>query len=1122
MNGIHSIQTNQVYSLQIKLQRMKNNTLSGNATPKNPRPKQLVRIMRITTLLIWACVFCAYAGNTYSQNARVSIHKNNARLDEILNEIESQTDYLFIYNNQVHVNKHMSVKVKNQPVSATLNQLFRGTGITYTLEGTHIILTKNPADRPIATQLQQTRKVTGVVRDTNGEPIVGANVIEKGTTNGNMTDADGKFSLTVSSASILQISYIGFQTWEQVVGDKNTFDIRLAEDAELLGEVVVVGFGTQKRINLTGSIGTIKTDEVLKARPVTNVQELLAGAVPGMVVSKGSGAAGSGATINIRGTSTIGESSGVLILIDGMPGNIYTLNPNDIESVSVLKDAASAAIYGSRAANGVILVTTKTAQASERPVVEFSNNIGIQNPQFKLDFVGAADYMRLYDQALINDGKDAFYGEQGVQDLQTGKYADNKWYKEIYRKNTVINNTHIALSGTEKSISYRFSVSNDYQDGTLPNNQYNRLIFKPDLHFRILKNLEAHASMQYTQTNIRNPNGGTTIWQTQASRISPVTPIREKNGLYGIGSSMAGNPIAGVNEAGYSKERHKEMMAIFDVTYSPLENWNIKGNVATYSHNTTSKDRRNTYYLYDADGNIAKTENQVSALKETNGYDFRTQFQFMTDYTFSLFSDHHFKVLAGYSQEYYKTDNFWASRDNMPFSGIDVLDVGSSNKQNGGNAKDVGIQSGFGRINYDYQGKYLFEANLRADGSSRFAKGHRWGVFPSFSAGWNLHREKFMERAASWLSELKIRGSWGVLGDAEKVGYYPTAQVLKYDPKIYAFNDALVGGAYNNVAINPNISWEESQQGNIGFDFGALNQRIKWSVDYFVNTRNHILYTAPVPSEFGLAAPLSNLLKMKNQGMDLQVGYNDRKNDFSWGIDLNTSFSKNKVLEMGESDKWIEGNVVTYLNDRYKLPFGYEAMGLFQSEEEIQNAPKQGNVLPGNIRFKDQNGDHEINEADRVVLSRKIPVNLGMNLHFGYKDFDFSMNMYGRLNTEKYLSGYEGWAFYLSQNARPMHLDAWSETNPDASYPRLTLTNTSNDTQYNSYWLRKANYLKIQNVQIGYTVPKKILESARIQYLRLYLSGQNLATLTGYDGFDPEGSWYPLSRTFSFGFNLQF
>lgn len=1095
--------------------------------------KEYFRIMRVSLFMLFVCIFQLMATNTEAQNAIMKLETNVISIGQLINQIEKQTDYLVVFRNrEVDTERTIRVQEKSGKVISYLKNAFEGTDISYEFTNKYILLSKKNHSDAVNDNQQLNRKITGTVKDNNGEPVIGANVSVKGTTNGTITDVDGNFSLeNISDNDIIVISYIGYTSQEIKAGKQTSLKIILKEDTQAIDEVVVVGFGTQKKVNLTGSIGTVKTDEVLKSRPVTNVQELLAGSVPGMVVSKGSGAAGSGASINIRGTSTIGNSSGVLVLIDGMPGNIYTLNPNDIESVSVLKDAASAAIYGSRAANGVVLVTTKTAKATERPTVEFSSNIGIQNPQFKLDFVGSEDFMRLYDQAMINDGKDAIYGEQGIQDLRAGKYVDNKWYKEIYKKNTIINNTHLALSGKERSIAYRFSISNDYQDGNLPNNNYNRLIFKPDMRFQILKNLEAHASLQYTQTNIKNPNGGTTGWQSQAARISPITPIRNSDGSYAAGGAMGGNPIAGVNESGYSKERHKEMMAIFDVTYSPLKDWNIKGNIATYSHNTTTKNRVSTYYLYDEEGNIAKTENRVSSLKETNTYNFRTQLQFTTDYSFKIASDHNFKVLAGYSQEYYKSDGFWASRDNMPFDNVDVLNTGSSNKQNGsadgdGNeyANDVAVQSWFGRLNYDYQGKYLFEASLRADGSSRFAKNHRWGVFPSFSAGWNLHRESFMIETNNWLSELKIRASWGVLGDAEKVGYYPTAQILSYDPKIYTFNDKLVGGAYNNIAVNQNITWEESKYTNIGLDFGLFDQRIKLSADYFINMRDNILYRPPVPSEFGLNAPYSNLLKMKNQGMDIMAGYQDGNGDFHWGIDVNLSYSKNKVLEMGDSERWIENNTVTYLNDRYQLPFGYEAIGLFQSEEEIANSPNQGNVLPGNIKYKDQNGDNIIDGEDRVVLNRKIPLNFGMNLSFGYKDFDFSLNMYGKLNTKKYLQGYEGWAFYLTDNARPMHLDAWSESNPDASYPRLTLTNTSNDydSRYNSFWLRTADYLKIQNVQVGYTVPQSVLERVNIKYLRVYLSGQNLATITGYDGFDPEGGWYPLARTFSFGFNLQF
>lgn len=380
----------------------------------------------------------------------------------MLNEIENQSEFSFFFNTKhVDLNRKVSVDADKSDIFKVLDKIFSGTNVRYSVVDRKIILSAKVMESTITQQSK--RNIAGVVKDQNGEPVAGANVSVKGTTTGTITDSEGKFSLeNISDKDVIVVSYIGYTSQEIRVGNQNNLIIVLKEDSQALDEVVVVGFGTQKKVNLTGSIGTVKTEEVLKSRPVTNVQELFSSSVSGMVVTKGSGAAGSGASINIRGTSTIGGSSGVLVLIDGMPGNIYTLNPNDIESVSVLKDAASAAIYGSRAANGVILVTTKTAKATDRPVVEFSSNIGIQNPQFKLDFVGSEDFMRLYDQAMANDGKEAIYGEQGIRDLHAGKYVDNKWYKEIYKKNTIINNTHIAVSGKEKAISYRFSVSNDY------------------------------------------------------------------------------------------------------------------------------------------------------------------------------------------------------------------------------------------------------------------------------------------------------------------------------------------------------------------------------------------------------------------------------------------------------------------------------------------------------------------------------------------------------------------------------------------------------------------------------------------------------------------------------------
>ncbi len=451
--------------------------------------------------ILVASVALCFNLSAFSQD--ITLKTNNITVKEAIEQIKKSSGYSFVFSSlDLDTKKRVSISVKDAVIEEVVKQLLKGqSGLSYEIQDKKVIIKR--ARQPL--NREQQGEVTGRVIDVNGEPVIGATVIVQGTSNGTITDFDGNFTLNAMNNAVLEISYIGYETRQLKPQNGKMLVVTLKEDTQALEEVVVVGYGTQRKVNLTGSIGTIKADKALKARSVTNVQELLAGSVPGMTVTKGSGAVGSGATINIHGTSTIGGSSGVLILIDGVPGNLYTLNPNDIESISILKDAASASIYGSRAANGVMLVTTKKGQTSERPVVDFSTNIGIQNPQFKLDFVGAEDYMRLYDEAMVNDGKAAFFGEQGIQDLKNGKYADNKWYKEIYRKNTLINNTHVAVSGKEKSITYRFSLSNDYQEGTLPNNDYNRLIFKPDLHFQLLKNLSAQVNLQYTQTSIKNP-----------------------------------------------------------------------------------------------------------------------------------------------------------------------------------------------------------------------------------------------------------------------------------------------------------------------------------------------------------------------------------------------------------------------------------------------------------------------------------------------------------------------------------------------------------------------------------------------------------------------------------------
>ncbi|GAO42040.1 putative TonB-dependent receptor [Flavihumibacter petaseus NBRC 106054] len=1081
----------------------------------------MLLIMKLTAIiLLAACLQVSARG--FGQ--KVTLNAKGAPMKKIFREIHRQTGYQFFFEDELLTGMgKMDLTVKDVPLQEVLDKCFRNLALNYTVIDKTIYIKADANKHPLeVTVAPVVTELKGRVTDSEGKPLSGASVRIKGTDIGTSTDEAGYFVLATTERGItLVISYVGFDATEIKVSGEENIQVTLRIKETKTEEIVVIGYGTQRKADLTGAVGTVNISKTMPARPVTNVQELLASAVPGLNVAKSSGAPGSGASLNIRGVSTIGGSSGVLVIIDGFPGNIYTLNPNDIESVSVLKDAASASIYGSRAANGVVLITTKRGRKGAKTEVEVNSNISLQQPQFQIDFVGSADYMKLWDQTLVNDGKPPLYGEQGLADLAAGKYSDNDWYREIYKKRSLLTNQSVAVSGSSEKVIYRIAGSYDYQDGTLPNNDYTKFIVRPDLSIKISEKLTLDANLQYTQTFIDQPQGGTESWQVAAARAAPISAIRTKSGQFGVGSSFVNNPVAGVNEGGYNQSRYTELFTVIGLTYSPLKNWNIKGNFSRNSLDQRTSDRVLSYFLYDEEGNIAKKQNLVTNLTESYSSSWRNTLQLTTDYLVSK-GDHNIKLLAGYSQEYYKTDNFSGFRDNLPFNDVNVLNTGSAaNQRSTGSATDVAIQSVFGRLNYDYAGKYLFQVNVRADGSSRFAEGHRWGVFPSFSAGWNVHKEAFFHVPA--ISQLKVRGSWGILGDAEKVSAYATAQVLAYNPQIYGFNGAIVPGAYNNVAIDPNITWERAKQSNIGIDLGLFRQKISISADYFYNQRENILTAPLVPDEFGLAGPVRNLFAMDNSGFEFLVAYRDSRKDFNWGIDFNVGYSKNKVKYIGDGvDYIISGNTYTKVGGQLNLPYGLQATGLFKDAADVASQNQGANVFPGNIKFADINKSGIIDGDDRMVLNDKVPVRYGSNINFGWKNFDLSANVYGSLNNYRYISGYEGWAFYLSQNARPWALDSWTPDNPDASYPRLSTQYTSNDTRYSSYWLKKASYLKIQNVQVGYSIPAVVLAKAKINYLRVYVSAQNLATISGYPGFDPEGGYYPLSRTYAFGVNLKF
>ncbi|MCG8306939.1 MAG: TonB-dependent receptor [Cytophagales bacterium] len=1078
----------------------------------------------------------------------LSVSHEDAGLLEVFDDIEKQTRFKFAYDyaaieRQVKIN----LKQKNISVADLLMEVSREAKLKFRQVNNYINVDRREINEvPKIEVIIQGRTITGkVISSEDGEGLPGVNVVVEGTTTGSVTDIDGVYSVEVNNEhAVLVFSSVGYVAEKIAVGNQSVIDVQMVPDITALEELVVVGYGTQKKVNLTGAVGTVDS-EVMESRPVANVQELLQGKTPGLNVTNNSGAPGSGAEINIRGTSTIGESSDVLVIIDGVPGNIYTLNPNDIKSVSVLKDAASAAIYGSRAANGVLLITTKEGNKSKGLQVSLTSNIGIQNPLHFIDFVGAKDFMESYNIARVNEGASPEYTDEDFDKLRNGELPDHVWYKEMFEKNQIISTNHLTLSGKKDEFEYNFSTSFDTQSGALPKNDYKRFILKPDITFNATKWLSLRANVQYTQTRIEEPQGGQ-VNLTLATRIAPIIPIYNEDGThFGPGGIPGGNPKARIEQGGRDLDEYKEALAIFSANITPLKNWRIiplysLRTFDLYEHNYTKP-----ITLYNPDGTIY-SQDVLANMTIYNSQRYRESsiLQLTTDYTLSLDQTHNFTFLLGANRELNKNRWFWASRKDPGFEGIYVLDIGAGIKDNGSSNSNNGnnpdghdaISSVFGRINYDYKEKYLIEANIRGDGSSRFSDGYRWGWFPSVSAGWNIARENFLAGSAT-ISNFKFRASYGTLGDAAKVGRYETRNILTYSAKAYAFDGSVVPGAFSNSSFDPEITWEKAIMRNVGLDMGLFEDRLNFTLEYFINTREDILYNDPnVPFEYGLDPPVINGLKMDSKGIEGLVSYTYlSQGGLRLTIDANASYSQNKVTDLKDGPQFfIEDDRYTEVGSRYEAFYGLESDGLFQSQEDIDNSASQSNVLPGNIKYKDQltvdtdndgipdEADGVIDGDDRVVLDDSFPVRYGFNLTASYKNFDFSANIYGVANNRRYIQGYEGWPFFISNNLRPMHLDNWREDNKDAAFPRITTNMVANDTQTSDFWLRRASYLKIQGIQLGYTLPNTILDRWGIDYLRVYLSGQNLAIFSNYDGFDPEGGNYPLPRTATLGLQLKF
>lgn len=1117
---------------------MKNNTLSGRYCFKNPRFKQIFRIMRISTFLLMVCVFCSYAGNAHSQNAKVSIHMNNVKLDKILNEIENQTDYLFIYNNQVDINKITSVKVKNEAVAQVLDKILSGTGINYELEGTHIILTTE-AIKDLHAQ-QQAKTVTGTVTDVSGEPIIGANIRIKGTTTGTITDIDGNFSIEAKPQSVIEVSYIGYLTQETVINNQKSIRFLLKEDTKTLDEVVVIGYGVQKKADLTGSVANINTEK-LNTQSNANIGQALQGKIAGVDIVSQGGAPGSGTRIMVRGIGTLNNAS-PLYIVDGMYMNsIDHINPNDIASIDVLKDASSAAIYGSRAANGVIIVTTKEGSNTEgKPIIDLSVNLGISTASKFLDMLDAKGWAEVTTIARQAIGKPAL-------DMATdlANKPDNDWQDIMFRP-ALMQNYNLAVKGGGKYSTYYTGLGYFNQDGIVKGTNYQRYNIQSKNDYKrgiFSAGTNLIISFSHDKPLHQELRGGMigTILQSVPT-LEKYDDTREGGygGTYGDVVNIP-HPLAIIDDN--IMDRYNENVKIFANLYAQIELF--KG--LKYKLNLTPDFSFERYKNYLNKYDFGLATNSITQLTERQ----RRRRNILVENLLTFdrtFGEHKISALAGYTYQDSRFRHIQAYGEGLP-QGLEEIDAATTNRSNEGNSWRSVLTSILGRVFYSYQNKYLFTATIRRDGSSKFGKNNRYGYFPSFSLGWNVAEEKFMENV-HWLDQLKLRGGYGVLGNQE-IDNYQYSSTITTGINYPDGNGGLLQGAFPKNFANPDIKWEETAMTNVGIDFMAFNNRLSLTADYYVKNTKDILLTVPIPiSSGGANDPIRNAGKIRNNGFEFNLGWMDQPNpDISYGINLIGSFNKNKVIAMGSESGSIKGGStnqnITTSETKAGYPIGgywlISTAGYFNSQEEVDAYAKDGKKIqpaaePGDIKFVDANNDGVINDDDRVFQGSPFPdFTFALNGNMRYKNFDLSIGLQGVLGNKIYNATRQTLEDVTKgSNFLASFLDYWTPENKNASHPRLTWDDPNRNTRAESdRYLENGSYLRLRSVQLGYTFPQTWFKGA-IQHARVYINAENLFTITSYSGYSPDVNAdnanyrgfdnfiYPTNRTFMLGLNVTF
>jgi len=1109
--------------------------------------QKVLRIMRLTVFLLLLSVISVFADKSYSQNKVLNLNMKNSTVKEVLRNIEKQSEFVFMYSEKlIDVNREVSLNVKNRKINEVLDELFAGTNVNYKVRDRFILLT-TPEVYETDLMVQQQPAVSGTVTDESRQPLPGVTVLVKGSTRGTVTNSDGNYRLTnIPEDATLQFSFVGMQTQEVEVDDQSKIDVTMVVDALGIEEVVAIGYGTQRKVNLTGSVVSTSGDDIIKSQS-PNVANSLTGRLPGVIINSRSGEPGrDDPSIYIRGRSTTGDAS-PLVIIDGVERTgLSQLNPNDIENVTVLKDA-SAAIYGARAANGVILVTTKAGKLG-KPTIEFTINQAFSQPTRNAKMADSYKFATVMNEIDFSQGRDPRYTEAEIQKFKDGSdpnYPNTDWYDYMVKEFTPQRQTNLSLSGGTNAFLYFVSLGELNQDGQFKNGttNYKRYNLRSNIEANVTEGIKVGLNLSarfddkhyprwdmfslYSNIFLYHPD-----WQPFWPGTDKLTPNR--------GSDNVINWVS--DDAGWRDQKNKQMNLSFfyRVEIPWVKGLWIDGSAnydAGYWHNKLWYKPTYVYYKDTEDGSLNRGNSGMGPfapelnedMSENSILTLNTKINYA-----QKFGDHNVNIMVAYEQMQGNFANFSASRRNFISIALPILSAGSTDKNdwtNSGSESETARLNYFGRASYDYNGKYLAQFILRYDGSVNFPENKRFGLFPGISFGWRLSEEEFMDGFEN-LNNLKIRGSYGEMGN-DKVAAFQYLNTYSFDSYWYpmVIGNTEVAGVVPSGVPNPNITWEVAKTGNIGLETTWWKGLLGTEIDFFRTRRENILTTASavVPDYTGLQLPDENIGIVENKGFELKLSHINNSHLLKYSFSGNFSFSRNKVIFNNEAPAAEPYQLST--GRPMGAPLVYKAIGIFKDQAEVDRYPHLAGAQPGDIKYEDVNGDEEINSRDRIRINQTpIPeIVYGLTSALKYKNFDLSLLFQGQANATIFPGGHmavlsSSFGNFLEWRAK----DRWTPQNTVAKMPRSSQEDSNYNTYSSTHWGLNAAFLRFKNMELGYNLPSKLSNDLKVQNLRLYVSGENLLIIKDHMkdlGFDPETTtywYYPQQRIFNVGLKLTF